>query len=173
NRTEDFEDLILKENEKNELILEPIVQQAKGFEKIFLDLQEGEMEVTNLKFKGLYYKIIDTLNQNPEFAIENFVNDVDADLATEMTTILMEHERYTLSSGELKKMYPNEKTDSVAQSVNETILDLRCLLISKKIDALSQESKTNLEVQYREILEEVVGYKKLDNLLSREINKAL
>src|SRR5690606_27691370 len=40
NRTEDFEDLILKENEKNELILEPIVQQAKEFEKIFLDLQE-------------------------------------------------------------------------------------------------------------------------------------
>src|SRR5690606_14022720 len=173
NRTEDFEDLILKDNEKNELILEPIVQQAKVFEKIFLDLQEDEMEFTNLKFKGLYYKIIDTLNQNPEFALENFVNDVDADLATEMTTILMEDERYTLSNWERKNIYPKEKTDSVAQVVNETILNLRCFLISKKIDALSQETKTNLEVQYREILEEVVGYKKLENLLSSKIDKAL
>jgi len=172
NRTEDFEDLILKENEKHELVLEPIVHQAKVFEKIFLDLQEDEMEFTNVKFKGLYYKIIDTLNQNPEFALENFVNDVDAELASEMTTILMEDERYTLSNWERKNIFPKEKTDSVAQLVNETILNLRCFLISKKIDALSQETKSNLEVQYREILEEVVGYKKLDNLLSRKLNKS-
>ncbi|WP_417858282.1 DNA primase [Xanthomarina gelatinilytica] len=173
NRTEDFEDLILKENDKNELVLEPVVHRAKVFEKIFLDLQEDEMEFTNLKFKGLYYKIIDTLNQNPDFALENFVNDVDADVATEMTTILMEDERYTLSNWHTKNIFPKEKTDTIAQLVNETILNLRCFLISKKIDELSQETKGNIEIQYKEILEEVVGYKKLDNLLSRKLNKAL
>ncbi|WP_417856201.1 DNA primase [Xanthomarina gelatinilytica] len=173
NRTEDFEDLILKENDKNELVLEPVVHRAKVFEKIFLDLQEDEMEFTNLKFKGLYYKIIDTLNQNPDFALENFVNDVDADVATEMTTILMEDERYTLSKWHKKNIFPKEKTDTIAQLVNETILNLRCFLISKKIDELSQETKGNIEIQYKEILEEVVGYKKLDNLLSRKLNKAL
>ncbi len=173
NRTEDFEDLILKENDKNELVLEPVVHRAKVFEKIFLDLQEDEMEFTNLKFKGLYYKIIDTLNQNPDFALENFVNDVDADVATEMTTILMEDERYTLSNWHKKNIFPKEKTDTIAQLVNETILNLRCFLISKKIDELSQETKGNIEIQYKEILEEVVGYKKLDNLLSRKLNKAL
>ena len=173
NRTEDFEDLILKENDKNELILEPVVHRAKVFEKIFLDLQEDEMEFTNLKFKGLYYKIIDTLNQNPDFALENFVNNVDTDVATEMTTILMEDERYTLSNWHTKNIFPKEKIDTIAQLVNETILNLRCFLISKKIDELSQETKGNLEIQYKEILEEVVGYKKLDNLLSRKLNKAL
>ncbi|MCX7551793.1 DNA primase [Xanthomarina sp. F2636L] len=173
NRTEDFEDLILKENDKSELILEPVVHQAKVFEKIYLDLQEDEMEFTNIKFKGLYYKIIDTLNQNPDFALDNFVNNVDADVASEMTTILMEDERYTLSNWHSKNIFPKEKTDTIAQLVNETILSLRCFLISKKINELSQETKGNLEVQYREILEEVVGYKKLDNLLSRKLNKAL
>ncbi|MEO8933958.1 MAG: toprim domain-containing protein, partial [Xanthomarina sp.] len=173
NRTEDFEDLILKENDKNELILEPIVQQAKVFEKIFLDLQEDEMEFTNLKFKDLYYKIIDTLNQNPDFALESFVKDDNADLVAEMTTILMEDERYALSDWERQNIFPKKKTDSIAQLVNETILNLRCFLISKKIDALSQSTKNNLEVQYREVLEEVMGYKKLDNLLSRKLNKAL
>ena len=173
NRTEDFEDLIMKENDNQELILEPVVQKAKVFEKIFLDLQEDEMEFTNLKFKDLYYKIIETLNQNPDFALENFVNDVDVDLASEMTTILMEDERYTLSDWHRKNIYPKVKTDSVAQLVNETILSLRCFLINKKIHALSQETKSNLEIQHREILEEVVGYKKLDNLLSRKLNKAL
>ena len=36
---EEFEDLVLKENEKGELIMEPEVQKAKVLEKIFLDLQ--------------------------------------------------------------------------------------------------------------------------------------
>ncbi|MCX7546660.1 DNA primase [Xanthomarina sp. F1114] len=173
NRTEDFEDLILKENDKNELILEPVVQEARVFEKIFLDLQEDEMEFTNIKFKDLYYKIIDTLNRNPDFALENFAKDADTDLVAEMTTILMEDERYTLSDWERQNIFPKKKTDSIAQLVNETILSLRCFLISKKIDALSAETKNNLQVQYRDILEEVIGYKKLDNLLSRKLNKAL
>lgn len=173
NRTEVFEDLILKENDKNELVLEPVLHQTKVFEKIYLDLQEDEMEFTDLKFKALYYRIVDTLNQNPDFALENFVNDVDAEIANELTTILMEDERYTLSNWNRKNIFPKAKTDSIAQLVNETILSLRCFLISKKIHELSIETKGDIEKQYKEILEEVVGYKKLDNLLSRKLNKPL
>ncbi|TYA57983.1 DNA primase [Formosa maritima] len=173
NRTEDFEDLILKENEKNELILEPVIHQSKVFEKIYLDLQEDEMEFTNLKFKELYYKIIDTLNQNPEFALESFVNDEDAEIVAEMTTILMEEERYSLSNWNRKNIFPKDKSDSISQLVSETILSLRCFLISKKIEELSLETKGDIERQYKDILEEVVGYKKLDNLLSRKLNKPL
>jgi len=173
NRTEVFEDLILKENDKNELILEPVLHEAKVFEKVYLDLQEDEMEFTDLKFKELYYKVIDTLNQNPDFALENFVNDVDADIASELTTILMEDERYTLSDWNRKNIFPKDKTDSIAQLVNETILSLRCFLISKKINELSLSTKSDIEKQYKDILEEVVGYKKLDNLLSRKLNKPL
>ena len=131
------------------------------------------MEFTYLKFKEFYYKIIDTLNQNPDFALENFVNDVDAEIANELTTILMEDERYTLSDWNRKNIFPKDKTDSIAQLVNETILSLRCFLISKKINELSLETKGDIEKQYKEILEEVVGYKKLDNLLSRKLNKPL
>jgi len=58
NKTEDFEDLVLKENEKNELILEPVKHQTKVFEKIYLDLQDDEMEFTNEQFKHLYYTIM-------------------------------------------------------------------------------------------------------------------
>jgi DNA primase len=73
NRTEDFEDLILKENDENVLVLEPITQKSKVFEKIYLDLQEDEMEFSNADFKTIYYLIIDNLNQTDSFSIENFV----------------------------------------------------------------------------------------------------
>ncbi len=173
NKEEDFEDLVLKETESGELILEPVVNQARVFEKIYLDLQEDEMEFTNANFKGLYYTIVDTLNQNPDFALENFVNTVEADVANEITTILMEDERHTLADWERKNIFPHSKENKVAQLVSETILSLRCFLISKKIDELSLETQNNRQEQHKEILDEVMSYKKLDNLLSRKLQKPL
>jgi DNA primase len=48
---EEFEDMVLKENDKGELVLEPELQKAKVFEKIFLDLQEDEIAFANEKFR--------------------------------------------------------------------------------------------------------------------------
>src|SRR5690606_19448164 len=130
---EDFEDLVLKENDKAELVLEPIKQTAKVFEKVYLDLQEDEMEFTNTQFKTLYYTIIDALSQNPNFELKTFINTVDVDLANEITTILMEDERYALDNWQRMNIYPKDKSDSVAQLVSETILSLRCFLIDQKV----------------------------------------
>ena len=38
---------------KANLVLEPVINRAKVFEKIFLDLQDDEMEFTNPQFKTL------------------------------------------------------------------------------------------------------------------------
>ena len=73
NRTEDFEDLILKENDSGDLVLEPVTQKAKVFEKIYLDLQEDEMKFSNEDFKTIYYILIDHLSQADTFSIENFL----------------------------------------------------------------------------------------------------
>ncbi len=173
NKEEDFEDLILKENEAGELILEPVVNQAKVFEKIYLDLQEDEMEFSNPRFKDLYYTIVDTLNQEPDLGLKNFVNSVEPEVANEITTILMEDERHSLHNWESKNIFPKGKEKKIAQLVNETILNLRCFLISKKIDELSLKTQKDLKEQNKDILDEVISYKKLDNLLSRKLQKPL
>ncbi|WP_445732059.1 DNA primase [Mariniflexile sp.] len=173
NRTESFEDLILKENEKGDLILEPVIHQAKVFEKVFLDLQDDEMEFTNTQFKTLYYIIIDTLNQNPEFELKNFVNLVDAEMGNEISHILMEDERYTLDNWQRMNIFPKEKTHSVAQLVSETILSLRCFLIEQKVKQFQQETLTNKSDVNKNILEEVKDYSGLKMLLSRKLNRVL
>src|SRR5690606_37351844 len=66
NAEEEFEDLVLKENEKGELVMEPEIQKARVFEKIFLDLQEDEVAFTNEKFRELYTRIIALLNEEGE-----------------------------------------------------------------------------------------------------------
>ncbi len=173
NETEDFEDLILKEDEKGNLGLEPAIQKAKVFEKVFLDLQDDEMQFSNNTFKTLYYAIIERLNQNEDFELKTFINSVDQDMANEITTILMDDERYTLDDWNRMDIYPKEKKHTVAQLVSETILSLRCFLIDKKVKEFQQETLKNKIDSNRNILEEVKDYSSLKMLLSRKLNRVL
>lgn len=172
-RTEDFEDLVLKETDDGELLLEPVIQKAKVFEKIYLDLQEDEMEFSNPQFKHLYYTIIDKLNQSPEFELKAFINTVDADMANEITNILMEDERYSLSDWHRKNIFPKEKTQTVSQLVAETILSLRCFLIEQKVIEFQQKTIEHKSEINKSVLEEVKEYSSLKMLLSRKLNRVL
>ncbi|ALJ06850.1 DNA primase [Pseudalgibacter alginicilyticus] len=172
-KTEEFEDLVLKENDKGDLILEPITQQAKVFEKIFLDLQDDEMEFSNEQFKTLYYTIIDTLNQNQNFELKNFINSVDPSLSNEITSILMEDERYKLDNWNRMNIFPKEKLQNIAQLVSETILSLRCHLIEQKVSEFKQKTLENIHDVNRNVLEEVKDYSSLKMLLSRKLNRVL
>lgn len=172
NKTEDFEDLVLKESDDGELQLEPVVHNAKVFEKVYLDLQEDEMQFSNTTFKTLYYSIIDTLHQEPEFSTRNYVNKLDQDLAAEVTTILMNDERYSLHDWERNHIIPKEKNHSISQLVNQTILSLRCYLIDKKVAEYQNETLKE-DTNSRSILEDVKDYLGLKMLLSRKLGKVI
>ena len=170
-RKESFEDLILKENDKEELVLEPVIHKIKVFEKIFLDLQEDEMQFTNENFKTLYYTIIDSLNQTDDFVIESFVNRLDPTLASDVTNILMNEERYSLHNWEKNNIFPKQKEVSIAQLVSETILTLRCYLIDRKVNEIKQDTQDTID--HRALLEDVLNYSNLKMLLSRKLNRVL
>ena len=171
-RKEDFEDLILKENEDGELILEPVIHQAKVFEKIYLDLQEDEMQFGNENFKTIYYLIIDYLNQNETFSVENFMHEIDPNLAPFVSDILMNDERYRLHNWEKNNIFPKRKDISVAQLVSETILNLRCFLIDQKVNEF-KDSTHDISADNTSILEDVLNYSYLKMLLSRKLNRVL
>jgi DNA primase len=84
---EEFEELILETNEKGEIGFKPEIVKARVFEKVFLDLQDDEIEFTNEGFKILYYEIINKLNLEQAFQIDTFVNDLQADKASAVTDI--------------------------------------------------------------------------------------
>lgn len=171
-RKEDFEDLILKENQDGELILEPVIHQAKVFEKIYLDLQEDEMQFSNENFKTIYYLIIDYLNQNETFSVENFIHEIDPNLAPFVSDILMNDERYRLHNWEKNNIFPKRKDISVAQLVSETILNLRCFLIDQKVNEF-KDSTHDISADNTSILEDVLNYSNLKMLLSRKLNRVL
>ena len=72
--------------------------------------------------------------------IQNLINTIDPVLAQEITSILMEDERYTLADWKRNNIFPKEKTDTVSQLVSETILTLRCFLIDQKVAYFQQQT---------------------------------
>lgn len=172
-RVEQFEDLILKEDEASgDLILEPAMHEARVFEKIYLDLQEDEMMFSNEKFRELYYAIIDRLNQDENFSTKDFINQLDQKHATEVTSILMEDEKYNLHDWHRNNIVPKEKEHAIAQLVSQTILSLRCYLIDQKVAEYKNETLRE-NVDTRSVMEDVKDYLGLKMLLSRKLGKVI
>ncbi len=172
NEQEEFEDLVLKENEEGDLILEPESLEAKVYEKIFLDLQDDEIELTNPHFKNIYYKLIQELNHTEDFAINTFIAELDQEMMAEITSILMEEEKYILHNWESKDIYPKDKKFGVSQLVSETILTLRCYLIKRRMEVL-QHSTSEKMGDNSETLEEIMNYLQLNKLLNKKLNRVL
>ncbi len=175
NKEEDFEDLLLKQNdETGELVLEPEIQQAKVFEKIFLDLQEDEIAFSNEEFRNLYNLLITKLNGEEEFAVENVINDLEAEAASRITDILMEEEQYELHSWDRHDIPVKEKEQTVSQFVSQTILNLRRHLIDCKLHDLLEEIRTaETEEEKTDIKTEVIGFNKLRTLLSERLGRVM
>ena len=169
---EAFEDLILKENEEGYLVLEPEQMEAKVYEKIYLDLQEDEIELSHERFRTIYYHLIGELNEKEEFSVNSFMARLDQQMVEEVSSILMEEEKYELHHWERKDIYPKVKSHTIAQLVSETILTLRCFLIKKRIEALQKETEASQE-DHKETLEEIMNYLQLNKLLNQKLNRVL
>ena len=167
-----FEDLVLKENDDGELVLEPETFEAKVYEKVYLDLQQDEIELANENFRKIYTHLIKQLNEEVEFSIQKFLATLDQDLVSEVSNILMEEEKYTLHDWERKDIYPKEKEDGISQLVSETILSFRSLLIRARIAEL--QAKTMGENQDNtELLQDAVNYLQLNKLLHNKLARVI
>ncbi|MFS4469657.1 DNA primase [Maribacter sp. 2210JD10-5] len=172
-RKEEFEDLVLKESEEGDLILEPESLEIKVYEKIFLDLQEDEIELAQPKFKDIYYKLIEALNNGTEnFTVNSFMTELEQEMVNEISSILMEEERHVLHNWESKDIYPKAKENTISQLVSETILTLRCFLIKKRMESLQNQTQ-EIHKDHKETLEEIMNYIQLNKLLNQKLNRVL
>ncbi len=164
-----FEELYLQVNESGEIAFVPEKKDAIVFQKLYLDLQEDEMEFTNPVFQELFNEIIESYQNNQELQTETFIAKLESQKAKIITDIFMEEEKYQLHDWERKEIYVKQKEQSVAQLLSETVLHLRKLLISKKINSLAEEINKKEDDLKMEILQSIQEYKKLEVMLSRKL----
>ncbi len=170
--SEVFDDVLINSEEKEEIIETKVANEAKVYEKIYLELQTDEIEFSHPTFKDLYYELISGFNENPSFSVNQYLNDLEPEVGNSISSILMEDEKYQLDNWNRKDIYPKEKNVSIAQLVIETILTLRCNLITKRIEQLKEEiSESNLES--KPVLQEIMQYQELLGNLSKRLNRVV
>ena len=172
NKYESFEELLLRNNNDGEIILEPTTINSKVYEKIFLDLQQDEVKFTNESFQKLFEKIIYEFQKKDEFKTQLFLNSLDSDLSDYATTILMNEDKYQLHDWMVKSIHVKQKINSIPQLVSETILSLRTYLIDKKVKELQENIKPNSD-ENKIVMEEISDYYKLKSLLAKKLNRVL
>jgi DNA primase len=167
----DFDDFILKSNEEGEMIEEKETSTIKVHQRIYLSLQEDEVELANPLFKEIYSDLIAYYNQNEQFNIEQYLMQLSAEHSQMVTDILMLEEKELLHNWETKHIYVKTKNQNVSQYVTETIVSLREYLINKLImdlmNSYSSEEKNDLE----ELKSTINDYNKLKVNLTNKIGR--
>jgi DNA primase len=173
NKTEEFEDVLLKTNGEGEI--ENVIEKKeyKVFQRIYLSLQEDEVELANPLFRDIFNNLINYYLQNESFSIEQYLMHLQPDFAQEVTDILMEDERVVLHNWEGQNIFPKTKNDSISQYVSETILTMRWYLVDRIIEEIKGSISSEPDSDNIEPLSMAMDYYKLINSFSKKLGRVM
>ena len=167
----EFEDFILKTNEAGEIIEEKETITVKVHQRIYLSLQEDEVELANPVFKSIYNDLILFYNQDDSLNVDQYVMQLSEEHSKIVTDILMLEEKESLHNWETKHIYVKSKHQNVSQYVSETIISLREYLINKLILDLMQDYSSEDENNLEELKSTINDYNKLKVSLTNKIGR--
>ncbi|MCC9063292.1 DNA primase [Flavobacterium piscisymbiosum] len=171
-KTEEFEDVLLKNNDEGEVVMVSEMRAYKVYQRIYLSLQEDEVELSNNLFRDIFTDLIGFYNQHEKFSLEQYLMRLQPDFAQEVTDILMEDERLTLHDWEGQNIFSKMKHETIAQYVTETIMSMRWFLVGKIIEELKSSIKPD-NSDNTELLSMVVDYSKLVNAFSKKLGRVM
>ena len=173
NQDAEFEDVLLKTNEEGEVVEVAEKKEYKVYQRIYLSLQEDEVELANPMFRGIYNDLIGYFNQEEAFALDQYLQRLPEEFQHEVTSILMAEEREKLDNWEVKQIYVKQKDQSIGQYVSETILTLRWFLVSGIIEELKSSISPEPEADNSEPLSLAMDYHRLINSFSRKLGRVM
>ena len=171
--TEDFTETFLAEDETGNLVDVKETNAYKVYEKIYLALQEDEIELSNPIFKTIYTDIINYYNQNLEFEIDKYISQTSPEIANKITSILMLEERDILHKWESRKIVVEKKNINLAQSVTETILSYRWYLLNKVIEENKNNITADVTIDNTEILTTIKDYLSLTTVIAKNLGRVM
>ena len=170
NEKEEFVELVFQANEEEEIVeVEQKIEQ-KVYERIYLSLQEDEVQLTNPVFKFLYNDIINYYHHNI-WNLEDYLKRLDQDMSLHVTNILMEEERETLHNWESQNIFVKQKTDGIGQYTSETILTLRMYLVNTIIEKYKNSLPGAEQDRAFEILSIIMDYTTLMKTFSKRLGQ--
>lgn len=173
NKTEEFEDVFLKTNAEGEIehVLEK--KEYKVYQRIYLSLQEDEVELATPLFRDIFNNLTNYYLHNENFSLEQYLMHLQPEFAQEVTDILMEDERVVLHNWEGQNIFPKSKNDTVGQEVSETILTLRWYLVGEIIEELKSSISSEADSDNIEPMSMIMDYNKLIHSFSKKLGRVM
>jgi len=169
-----FDEIFLLHGENGQIIEESKIVKSKVYEKIFLDLQQDEVELINPLYQELYNTLIEFYQTQGKVIIDQLIKNLKPNLSKIVSDLLLSDEVYELHNWDRRNVFVKDKRSLVGQLVTETILSLRKNLIDQKIKTLIKNSKEeNGFMKNTDFLTEVINYQNLKKLLSKKLNRVI
>ncbi|WP_315504748.1 DNA primase [Capnocytophaga sputigena] len=165
-----FTDTILVEEEDGTLKEQQIQQTLKVYEKIFLELQEDEIELANPDFKQIYELLMGKLSENPNYDVNRIANELPIELSEKVSGMLLDDENNQLHDWSKRDIVPKAKDAHLETIVGDIILNIRSLLVHHLIQSLTQQMAQANEEEKKKLLENVMNYIQLQKLLAKRLN---
>ena len=173
NIKEEFEDVLLKTNANGEV--ENTIEKKEYFvyQRVYLSLQEDEVELANPLFKDIYNNLVDYFNQNESYNIEQYLMQLPQEFAQEVTDILMEDEKLVLHDWGGQNIFVKQKNETISKYVSETILTMRWYLVDKIIEELKGSILPDPTLDNSDTMSLAMDYSKLINSFSMKLGRVM
>ena len=169
-----FDEVLIFNDSEGNLVEESKIVKSKVYEKVFLDLQQDEIEMIKPEYQTLYTQIIESYQREGKIRTEKIIQQKDNNTVNILTDIMLSDEEHQLHAWEKKNIFVKDRKSVVGQLVNETILTFRRYLVDQKIQNIVKTAETQEDNYDQEVfLEEVIQYQSLKKLLSRKLNRVL
>ena len=170
----DFENIYINFDEEGNEIEVKEKSKCKISERIYLSLQEDEINFTNHFFQEIYNDLIHNFVSNQSFDIVKYINSIEESKASFISNLIMENERYTLAGWlEKKQVFVKEKDSEevLTNLVSETLISLREYLINKLIVDLMEKFGKEKANDIEELKSTINDYNKLKVSLTNKIGR--
>ncbi|VDG81830.1 DNA primase [Capnocytophaga ochracea] len=166
-----FTDNILVEEENGDLKEKQVQQTLKVYEKVFLELQEDEIEFANPDFKQIYDQLMTMFQEDASYDVSRLANELPVELSAKVSDLEMEDEFRHLDNWLKRDIVAKEKDRDLNRIISDIILNIRLLLIMLLINNLAEKTRTEITDEERKsIMEEVIGYNQLKTILGKRLN---
>ncbi|MDO4728245.1 MAG: DNA primase [Bacteroidota bacterium] len=147
-------------NDENELDYKIIKRKQLVKDKIFMSLQDDEIEFSNPNFKNIYQSFMNHIQENNSFDLQKYIKEMPLELGQEVSDIYMIDDKYHLDRWESKNIFPKGTTHEqvIVQYVEQTIINYRCALIYKLVEQKMTEIQNTPSENNSDILSEIMLY---------------
>lgn len=164
----EFDDIEVEYDEEKDLIIrKPIKKTMRLCEKVFLDLQEDEINFANPIFRSVFEKVVPILLNEELFSLNRFISEIDFKETSLISSIVMDEEKYERHDWERRQVYGKTLEQTANKRLVQAILHLRRNLIDGLIEDLKEKTKSS--TNNMEILREIIDYTNLDEILAQEL----